>query len=49
MPGKVSKALQSWKEAGVQERSRSRWRIIPYGGQFGRREVLGVFRTWRIV
>ncbi|WMV50547.1 hypothetical protein MTR67_043932 [Solanum verrucosum] len=29
MPGKVIEALQSWEEAEVQARSRSRWRIIP--------------------
>jgi len=29
MPGKVTEALQSWEEAGVLARSRSRWRIIP--------------------
>ncbi|WMV29688.1 hypothetical protein MTR67_023073 [Solanum verrucosum] len=29
MPGKVLEALKSWEEAGVLEKDRGRWRLIP--------------------
>lgn len=29
MPGKVTEALQSWEEAGMQAKNRSRWGIVP--------------------
>ncbi|XP_059301783.1 uncharacterized protein LOC132053687 [Lycium ferocissimum] len=29
MPSKVSEALKSWEEAGLQAKNRNRWRIVP--------------------
>ncbi|XP_055800457.1 uncharacterized protein LOC129869915 [Solanum dulcamara] len=29
MPGKITEAIQSWEEAGVQAKSRDKWRIVP--------------------
>ena len=29
MPSKITEAIQSWEEAGMQSKSRERWRIVP--------------------
>ena len=29
MRGEINEAIQRWEEAGVQEKNRDRWRIVP--------------------
>ena len=45
MPSKITEAIQSWEEAGMQSKSRERWRIVfllSFGGKYGRRGILDV-------